>query len=59
MLYLSVNPDRAVSVRVPQAEGWQDITLTVHLEPGLNTVRIVNDRGAIPDIDYMDLVPAA
>ncbi|MBR4771354.1 MAG: alpha-galactosidase [Bacteroidales bacterium] len=59
MLYLSVNPDRAVSVRVPQAEGWQDITLTVHLEPGINTVRIVNDRGAIPDIDYMDLVPAA
>ena len=56
---MSVNPDRAVSVRVPQAEGWQDITLTVHLEPGLNTVRIVNDRGAIPDIDYMDLVPAA
>ncbi|MBR5670528.1 MAG: alpha-galactosidase [Bacteroidales bacterium] len=59
MLYLSVNPDKAVAVRIPQAEGWQDVTLTVHLEPGLNTIRIVNDRGAIPDIDYMDLVPAA
>jgi hypothetical protein len=39
--------------------GWQTVgrkTFTVQLEPGLNTVRLSNATGWMPDIDYMDLV---
>ena len=57
MLYLSDNPDNARQVRIAAAEGWQDVEVTVNLKPGLNTIRIANDRSGIPDIDYMELQP--
>ncbi|MBR7026818.1 MAG: hypothetical protein IKI13_04490, partial [Bacteroidales bacterium] len=57
MIYLSDNPDNARQVRIAAAEGWQDVEVTVNLKPGLNTIRIANDRSGIPDIDYMELQP--
>jgi hypothetical protein len=57
MIYLSDNPDNARSVRIAAAPEWQDVEVTVNLKPGLNTIRIANDRSGIPDIDYMELQP--
>lgn len=57
MVYLSDNPNNARQVRIAAAEGWQDVEVTVNLKPGLNTIRIANDRSGIPDIDYMELQP--
>lgn len=39
------------------AADWQDVNLTIHLEPGINVVCLRNDRGPLPDIDYADLRP--
>ena len=57
IIYLSDNPDNARQVRIAAADGWQDVEVTVNLKPGLNTIRIANDRSGIPDIDYMELQP--
>jgi hypothetical protein len=57
MIYLSDNPDKARQVRIAAADDWQDVEVTVNLKPGLNTIRIANDRSGIPDIDYMELQP--
>lgn len=57
-VYISDNPDKAQSVRIAASPDWQDVVVKVHLQPGLNTIRLVNDRSNIADIDYMDLVPA-
>ncbi|MCR5828568.1 MAG: alpha-galactosidase [Bacteroidales bacterium] len=57
MIYLSDNPDNARQVRIAPDTEWQDVEVTVNLKPGLNTIRIANDRSGIPDIDYMELQP--
>ncbi len=57
MIYLSDNPDNARQVRIAPDTEWQDVEVTVNLRPGLNTIRIANDRSGIPDIDYMELQP--
>jgi len=57
MIYLSVNPDKAQAIRVSASPQWQDIELTVRLEPGLNCIRLANDRGAMPDVDYAFIEP--
>ncbi|MBR5735215.1 MAG: alpha-galactosidase [Bacteroidales bacterium] len=57
-IYLSDNPSSARSVRISASPEWQDVEINVHLEPGLNCIRLVNDRSAMPDIDYMELKPA-
>ena len=56
-LYLSVSPEKATAMRVAPSADWQDVEMKVTLAQGVNCVRIANDRGAIPDIDYMELVP--
>ncbi len=57
IIYLSDNPDNARQVRIAPDTEWQDVEVTVNLKPGLNTIRIANDRSGIPDIDYMELQP--
>lgn len=57
IIYLSLGTGPGQTVRVPAAPGWQDVTLTLRLEPGVNCLRLCNDRGPMPDIDYLDLEP--
>lgn len=57
IIYLSLGTGPGQTVRVPAAPGWQDVTLTLRLEPGVNCLRLCNDRGPMPDIDYLDLKP--
>ena len=57
IIYLSLGTGPGQTVRVPAAPGWQDVTLTLRLEPGANCLRLCNDRGPMPDIDYLDLEP--
>ena len=58
-IYLSVGAGPACVVEVPAAPDWQDVAVDVRLEPGTNVVRLANDRGAMPDIDYMDIQPVS
>ncbi len=57
LIYLSLGTGPGQTVQVPAAPGWQDVTLTLRLEPGVNCLRLCNDRGPMPDIDYLDLQP--
>lgn len=54
-IYLSVGPGAAQTVQVGAAKGWQDVDVSVRLEPGVNVIRLANDRGPMPDVDYMEL----
>lgn len=56
-IYLSVGSGVAREVRVPASADWQDVELTLTLEPGMNIVCLRNDRGPMPDIDYADVEP--
>lgn len=56
-LYLSLGTGSGQAVTVPAAPDWQDVTLTLRLEAGVNCLRLCNDRGPMPDIDYLDLQP--
>ena len=58
-IYLSVGAEPACVVEVPAAPDWQDVTVDVRLERGTNVVRLANDRGPMPDIDYMDIQPVS
>ena len=58
IIYLSLGAGAGRTVTVPAAPGWQDVTLTLRLEAGVNCLRLCNDRGPMPDIDYLDLQPA-
>ena len=55
IIYLSLGIGAGQAVKVPAAPGWQDVTLTLDLQPGVNCIRLCNDRGPMPDVDYMDL----
>ena len=57
VIYLSVSPERALPVQIPASPKWQDVSVTVRLEPGVNCIRLANDREAMPDIDYLDIQP--
>lgn len=56
-IYLSVGSGVAREVKVPAAADWQDVELTITLEPGVNVVCLRNDRGPMPDVDYADIKP--
>ena len=56
---VSVNGSKVQTVSV-NSGGWDRVgrkTITVHLEPGRNTVRLSNATGWMPDLDYIDLEP--
>ncbi|MBQ9661505.1 MAG: alpha-galactosidase [Bacteroidales bacterium] len=57
IIYWSLGGGAGRTLTVPAAPGWQDVTLTLRLEPGVNCLRLCNDRGPMPDIDYLDLQP--
>ena len=57
LIYLSVGGGPAKEIRVRANEDWQDVEVEVTLEKGVNTVRLCNDRGFMPDIDFMELSP--
>ena len=55
---VSVNGQRVKTVSV-NSGGWQKVgtrQLTVNLQQGLNTIRLSNATGWMPDIDYIELV---
>ena len=56
-IYLGVGTRDAVTVRVNASPLWQDVSVPVSLSPGVNLIRLCNDRGPMPDVDYMDLQP--
>lgn len=56
-IYLTVGSGVAREVKVPAAADWQDVELTITLEPGVNVVCLRNDRGPMPDVDYADIKP--
>ncbi len=56
-IYLGVGTRNAVTVRVNASPLWQDVSVPVSLSPGVNLIRLCNDRGPMPDVDYMDLQP--
>ena len=58
-LFFSVGIGAGEAVTVPAAAGWQDIELRATLAPGVNMLRLCNDRDAMPDIDYIDITPLA
>ena len=58
-VYLSVGAGPACVVEVPAAPDWQDVAVDVRLERGTNLIRLANDRGPMPDIDYMDIQPVS
>ena len=56
---VSINGSKVQTVSV-NSGGWDRVgrkTITVHLEPGRNTVRLSNATGWMPDLDYIDLEP--
>ena len=55
-LYLGVGdePARKVEVGVPDGN-WREVSIRARLKPGVNTIRLCNDRGPMPDVDYADL----
>ena len=56
---VSINGSKVQTVSV-NSGGWDRVgrkTITVHLEPGRNTVRLSNASGWMPDLDYIDLEP--
>ena len=54
-LYLSVGTGAAQKVELEASPLWQEASLTVTLAPGANTLRLCNDSGPMPDIDYADI----
>ncbi len=55
--YLSVGAGAAQRIEVPASPEWQETDVTVTLAPGSNTLRLCNDSGLMPDIDYADIRP--
>ena len=55
-IYLTAGSGRGLQVDVPASPDWQDVAVTVHLTAGLQTIRLCNDRGPLPDIDYLDVL---
>lgn len=53
-LQVSANGDAAQHFRSAQAIDGT-VTLRLKLHKGMNTIRLFNDNGPMPDIDYMDL----
>jgi len=56
-LYVGVGSSPARKVEIPASDSWQDVVSQIHLEKGINTIRLCYDRGPMPDIDYADLTP--
>lgn len=52
VIYVSVGGQAGQAVHIPAAEGWQDVKVRLRLEKGVNEVRLCNDRGPMPDVDY-------
>ena len=55
VLYLSVGDGAAQKLQLEASPDWQETTVTVTLAPGTNTLRLCNDSGPMPDIDYADI----
>ena len=52
--YVMVNDGNGRQLNVRSFDnGWSEVSLPVHLEAGDNEVRLFNDRGRMPDMDYM------
>lgn len=54
---LSVNGSASVRLNVPAAPDGASVSTTVRLRRGLNTLRLDNESGPAPDVDYMDVRP--
>jgi len=54
-LYVSVNEIPLNTLRTSGEAFMEDITFTIDLKKGQNSISIRNDRGPIPDIDYMSV----
>ena len=57
-LYLGVGDNVAHKVELTDSDVWQEVVLPVHLEPGVNVIRLCYDRGPMPDVDYADIRPS-
>lgn len=53
--YVSVNDSASIKVHVHPGTG--DHSVTIPLAKGQNTVRLFNDIGKMPDIDYIEIRP--
>lgn len=53
----SVNGSASVRLNVPAAPDGASVSTTVRLRRGLNTLRLGNESGPAPDVDYMDVRP--
>jgi len=53
---LSVNGSSAGSMDFPKASSWADVSTSVTLKAGTNTIEIVKNWGWI-DVDYIDITP--
>ena len=52
-----VNNTQGKKIKVGKSNDVQSVNVNVTLNPGNNTVRLVNDRGRMPSIDRMTLRP--
>ena len=57
-LYLGVGDNVAHKVELTDSDVWQEVVLPVHLESGVNVIRLCYDRGPMPDVDYADIRPS-
>ena len=56
-IYLTIGEGRGTEITVPASPLWQDVEVAIRLAPGTQTLRLCNDRGPMPDIDYADVIP--